>query len=161
MKAKETDSVVTVYTDGKEHGASKGSLAVLKKHGYDIGKAVKSGDFDWARDPYAAAQDALQVAKSKGLVKETRRLSKSELKKLVREAMEQGSGTVPHITAELSKAREEADGMVSHMERAIDDLEALLDRGDLDPEAEKTIESVSSLLKAGIYFPTKNIYPLD
>lgn len=94
-------------------------------------------------------------------MKTSDKLSKTVLKKLVREAMEQGAGGASHITAELLKAQEEADGMVLHMERAIDDLEALLDRGDLDPEVEKAIESVSSLLKAGIYFPTKNIYPRD
>ena len=50
---------------GKEYTASAGSLKSLKKHKYDVSKAVEAGDFDWADEPYAAAQAAYIVAKGK------------------------------------------------------------------------------------------------
>ena len=47
---------------GKQYAASKGSLDALKKSGGSTKKAVKSGAFSWADDPYAAAQAAHIVA---------------------------------------------------------------------------------------------------
>jgi len=47
---------------GKQYTASKGSLDALKKSGGSTKRAVKSGAFDWADEPYAAAQAAHIVA---------------------------------------------------------------------------------------------------
>ncbi len=47
---------------GKQYAASKGSLDALKKSGGSTKKAVKSGAFSWADEPYAAAQAAHIVA---------------------------------------------------------------------------------------------------
>ena len=62
---READSAETREYKGKKYTASAGSLAALKKHKYSTKKAVKAGDFDWAEDPYAAAQAAYIVAKGK------------------------------------------------------------------------------------------------
>lgn len=43
---------------GSSYHASAGSIEALKKHGGSVEKAVKAGAFDWADDPYAAAQAA-------------------------------------------------------------------------------------------------------
>jgi hypothetical protein len=48
---------------GQEYKSSAGSISALKKHGWSVEKAVKAGDFDWADDPYAAAQAALIVGR--------------------------------------------------------------------------------------------------
>lgn len=48
---------------GQEYKSSAGSLSALKKHDWSVEKAVKAGDFDWADDPYAAAQAALIVGR--------------------------------------------------------------------------------------------------
>ena len=50
---------------GKTYTASPGSISALKKHDMDASKAVDAGDFDWADEPYAAAQAALIVATGK------------------------------------------------------------------------------------------------
>lgn len=50
---------------GKTYTASPGSLTALKKHDMDVSKAVEAGDFDWADEPYAAAQAAYIVATGK------------------------------------------------------------------------------------------------
>lgn len=50
---------------GKEYASSAGSVASIKKHGNSVEKAVKSGDFDWSDNPYAAAQAAHIVATGK------------------------------------------------------------------------------------------------
>ena len=59
------DKVETRKHKGKTYTASAGSLAALKKHKMDVSKAVESGDFDWADEPYAAAQAAYIVATGK------------------------------------------------------------------------------------------------
>jgi hypothetical protein len=43
---------------GKKYQASAGSVAAIKKSGGSAEKAVASGKFDWASNPYAAAQAA-------------------------------------------------------------------------------------------------------
>ena len=59
------ESAKTRSYKGKKYTASAGSLASLKKHDFSTKKAVEAGDFDWADDPYAAAQAAYIVAKGK------------------------------------------------------------------------------------------------
>lgn len=56
---------------GKQYTASKGSLDALKKSGGSTKKAVKSGAFDWADEPYAAAQAAHIVATGKPATKKS------------------------------------------------------------------------------------------
>ena len=60
---KQNESTKSRKYKGKKYTASAGSLAALKKHDYSTKKAVKAGDFDWAEDPFAAAQAAYIVAK--------------------------------------------------------------------------------------------------
>ena len=66
---KKEQSVKHKKYSGKEYTASAGSVASIKKHGGSVEKAVKSGDFDWADDPYAAAQAAHIVAMGQPTVK--------------------------------------------------------------------------------------------
>jgi hypothetical protein len=47
---------------GEKYSASAGSVAAIKKHKGSTKKAVASGAFDWASNPYAAAQAAHIVA---------------------------------------------------------------------------------------------------
>lgn len=61
--------------DGKQYTASKGSLDALKKSGGSTKKAVKSGAFDWADDPYAAAQAAHIVATGEPATKKSTKKS--------------------------------------------------------------------------------------
>jgi hypothetical protein len=53
---------------GKKYTASSGSVAAIKKHKGSVEKAVSAGAFDWADDPYAAAQAAHIVAVGKPTV---------------------------------------------------------------------------------------------
>lgn len=46
----------------RSYSASPGSVAAIKKHGDSAKKAVKAGAFDWASNPYAAANAAHIVA---------------------------------------------------------------------------------------------------
>lgn len=50
---------------GKEYKASKGSVTALEKKGGSKKKAVASGAFDWAQNPYAAARAAEIVSTGK------------------------------------------------------------------------------------------------
>lgn len=54
---------------GKKYSASKGSIESLKKAGGSTRKAVKSGAFDWADEPYAAAQAARIVSTGQPITK--------------------------------------------------------------------------------------------
>lgn len=47
---------------GEKYSASSGSVAAIKKHKGSTKKAVASGAFDWASNPFAAAQAAHIVA---------------------------------------------------------------------------------------------------
>lgn len=49
----------------KEYEASAGSIAAIKKHKGSVKKAVEAGEFDWADEPYAAANAAKIVAYGK------------------------------------------------------------------------------------------------
>lgn len=64
-KESDGEATETRKYKGKTYTASAGSLAALKKHKMDVSKAVDSGDFDWAEEPYAAAQAAYIVATGK------------------------------------------------------------------------------------------------
>ena len=65
VKEADGEATETRKYKGKTYTASAGSLAALKKHKMDVSKAVDSGDFDWAEEPYAAAQAAYIVATGK------------------------------------------------------------------------------------------------
>ena len=65
VKEADGEGTETRKYKGKTYTASAGSLAALKKHKMDVSKAVDSGDFDWAEEPYAAAQAAYIVATGK------------------------------------------------------------------------------------------------
>ena len=65
VKEADSEGTETRKYKGKTYTASAGSLAALKKHKMDVSKAVDSGDFDWADEPYAAAQAAYIVATGK------------------------------------------------------------------------------------------------
>ena len=65
VKESDGEGTETRKYKGKTYTASAGSLAALKKHKMDVSKAVESGDFDWAEEPYAAAQAAYIVATGK------------------------------------------------------------------------------------------------
>lgn len=65
FKEADGEATETRKYKGKTYTASAGSLAALKKHKMDVSKAVDSGDFDWAEEPYAAAQAAYIVATGK------------------------------------------------------------------------------------------------
>ena len=47
---------------GKTYKASKGSVEAMKKSGGSMEKAMKTGAFDWAESPAAAAKAAQIVA---------------------------------------------------------------------------------------------------
>lgn len=61
----EDGSVASREYDGKEYKASKGSVKALEKKGGSKKKAVASGAFDWAQNPYAAARAAEIVSTGK------------------------------------------------------------------------------------------------
>jgi len=63
--SKREDGTMTRDYEGKKYTASAGSVASLKKHGMSVEKAVEAGDFDWSKEPYAAAQAAHIVATGK------------------------------------------------------------------------------------------------
>ena len=65
VKEADGEATETRKYKGKTYTASAGSLEALKKHKMDVSKAVESGDFDWADEPYAAAQAAYIVATGK------------------------------------------------------------------------------------------------
>lgn len=54
---------------GKAYGASPGSVSSIKKSDDSAKKAVGAGKFDWAKDPWAAAQAAHIVATGEPTVK--------------------------------------------------------------------------------------------
>lgn len=58
-------SVASREYGGKEYKASKGSVSALEKKGGSKKKAVASGAFDWAQNPYAAARAAEIVSTGK------------------------------------------------------------------------------------------------
>ena len=64
---------------GKTYTASKGSITALEDHDFDVSDAVDAGKFDWAEDPYAAAQAAHIVAKGEAIKQE------ESLRRLIRD----------------------------------------------------------------------------
>jgi len=55
---------------GRTYTASKGSITALEDHDFDVSAAVDAGKFDWADEPYAAAQAAHIVAKGEPIKQE-------------------------------------------------------------------------------------------
>ena len=74
--SKRDDGTMTRDYEGKRYSASAGSVASLEKHGMSVEKAVKAGDFDWSKAPYAAAQAAHIVATGKPSVPKGSKLKK-------------------------------------------------------------------------------------
>lgn len=59
------DTAVSREYKGKEYRASRGSASALKKAGGSKKRAVDTGAFDWATNPYAAATAAQIVTTGK------------------------------------------------------------------------------------------------
>ena len=55
---------------GRTYTASPGSITALEDHDFDVSAAVEAGKFDWADEPYAAAQAAHIVAKGEPIQQE-------------------------------------------------------------------------------------------
>jgi len=71
---------------GKKYQASAGSVSAIKKSGGSAKKAVAAGKFDWASNPYAAAQAAHIAALGEPTVERGSKLKESSSKKSLTEA---------------------------------------------------------------------------
>jgi Arc/MetJ-type ribon-helix-helix transcriptional regulator len=95
---------------GKEYKASPGSIETLKDDGFDIQKSVKDGDFDWAEEPYAAANAAYIVAKGKpaALKKESKmKITRRQLSEFIREALNELQASDQEVEAAKKKLSDE------------------------------------------------------
>ena len=115
---------------GKTYTASPGSITALEDHEFDVSDAVDAGKFDWADEPYAAAQAAHIVAKGEPIKQE------SMIRSMIRSILlEKGTHTFHGDSFGPDKVGlpgPQFDDGVAVTAGDLDDAEAYLDEHDPD-----------------------------